>query len=231
MQLVSTKQWDPPVSLRLFAPSLLVSTLSPRGCHTPMLHARALKALLGPRALDPTAARIPTMRRRQPPRHVLRRPPLSEAAPMSASDRACPTRHATDADRPLPPPPRQLPLSRACPHRRPRLAVRTPSSPTPPVRRGVVAFAAPLCRPRAVVYTPSSRRAAVHAPVRPRRALPRTASRASVTSPPRSTCATSLRRAHARAGPSWARPWAAHAALAEADPARLGHTHCAGRLR
>jgi hypothetical protein len=55
-----------------------------------------------------------------------------------------------------------------------------------PVSRGAVAFAAPPCRMSAAVY----------APVRPRRALPRTASRAPVTSSPRGT-----RAALGRAGP------------------------------
>jgi hypothetical protein len=43
-----------------------------------------------------------------------------------------------------------------------------------------------------------------------------------VTSPPRCTRATPPRCAHARAGPSWARPWAAHTAQAEAEPGQAG---------
>jgi hypothetical protein len=87
---------------------------------------------------------------RPPPRHTRRQPPLSEVAPH------CPlpttrvrARHATDADRPLPPPPIQSPLSRACPsvvHASPS----TLPSPTPPGK--------PWCRRlrRATVYTASS---------------------------------------------------------------------------
>jgi hypothetical protein len=62
----------------------------------------------------------------------------------------------------------------------------------------------PWCRRlhRAAVYTVSSHRTTIHVPVRPRRAFPRTASHALVTSSPWST-----RAAQAEADP--ARPWAA----------------------
>jgi hypothetical protein len=102
--------------------------------------------------------------------------------------------------------------------------------PSPLPHRRVVH--APSCRPRAVVYTVSSRRAAVHTPVRPCHALPRTASRATVMSPPRSTRAAPPRHVHTHAGPSWARPWATHAALAKAEPGQAGpRAHCACQLR
>jgi hypothetical protein len=73
--------------------------------------------------------------------------------------------------------------------------------------------------------------ATVHAPVRPRHAFPRAASRAPVKSPPQSTRAALQRcRTHCvtctRVGPSWARPWAAHT-LRRPRPsrARPGHAH------
>jgi hypothetical protein len=171
---------------------------------------RALKALSGPRASVPIAARIPTTHRR--------RPQLSKAALLSTPDHACPTCHATDIDWPLPPPPRRSPPSRACPRRRPRLTVRTPPSSTPPVSHGAVAFAAPSCHTRAAVYTTSSHRDAVHAPVRPRRALPRTASREPATSPPWSTRAI-------RAPPRVLRRARSHCTACTLAPSRAGPGH------
>jgi hypothetical protein len=190
--------WGPPVSLPLSALGPPVSAPSLRGCHAPC---RALKALSGPCVFVPIATRLPTT------------PPPTAGVQTSLSERATAV---------VLPPPRQSPLSCACPRRRPHLAVyaadaaiypeQMPLSPTPPGK--------PWCRRLRRAAVPSARhrlyrelgRAAVHAPVRPRRALPRTASRAPVTSPPQSTCAvrrtaartTSCalmpRRVHARAG-------------------------------
>jgi hypothetical protein len=149
------------------------SALLPHGCHTPMpCHTPHLKGAVGtarwrPNSRLPTApspCRVPTARR-QLPRHAHHRPPLS------ASDRACLTRHTTDADRPHPSPPRRSPPSRSC-RATDYLAVRTLPSLTSPVSRGAVAFVTPPCRTHATVYTVSSHYSTGRAPVRPRRAFP-----------------------------------------------------------
>jgi hypothetical protein len=52
------------------------------------------------------------------------------------------------------------------PHCHPRLAIRTPSSPTLPVSHGAVAFVAPPCHLHAIIYTVSSHCAAGETPHR-----------------------------------------------------------------
>jgi hypothetical protein len=140
--------WDPLISLPLSAPGPPVSVPSPRGCHTP---APRLRGAVGTACVRPDS-----------------RPRPDHAPPLTASPRCCPlltacvpTRHATDADQPLPLPPRCR-----------RRAARAASLSTPRRPDNAVADSAgkPWCR--------RLRRAAVHVPVRPRHALPRTASRA-----------------------------------------------------
>jgi hypothetical protein len=165
---------------------------------------RALKALSGPRVGVPTAASRPrrlraAFRQRAADRHATcaadRRCPLPTARVQSATP-STPTGHVC-----------RLRANR-------RRASRAAPSSTPRCPDAAVADSTgkPWCRRlhRAVVYTTSSHRAAVHAPVRPHRAFPRTASRAAVTSSPQGTRATRLRTAQSRAaqaeaGP--ARPW------------------------
>jgi hypothetical protein len=145
---------DPPVSRRFprrarsSACCLRVAATRPR---------RALKAPAN-RASRPR--RCPDSR--PPPRLARRRPLLFAAAsrcPLpTVRVQAC---HATDADRPLPPPPRRSSPSRTCP------SVVHASSSTPPstsfgrrrhrpVSRCAVAFATPPCHLHAAVYIASS---------------------------------------------------------------------------
>jgi hypothetical protein len=117
------------------------------------------------------------------------------------------------------------PLSHACPCRHPRLAVYPVR--LPPSRK-------PWCHRLHRVVVLSARHRAIRVPPSTPRAQP---CRCPCTSedPPcpslhRLSCAGDVAATHARAGPSWARPWATHVAQAEAE---LGQArslmHCAGR--
>jgi hypothetical protein len=157
-----------------------------------------LKGAVGTARVRPDhAARLPTT------------PPLPTASPrasQTAGVRTSLSEHTTTVVRP---PPCRSPPSHTFPRCRPRLAVyaavypvRMPPSPTPPGKP----WCHRLCR-AAVSSTHHCLyrevgHATVHAPVRPRRSLPRTASRAPVTSPSQSTRAAPP-RALRRAGLSW----------------------------
>jgi hypothetical protein len=180
--------------------------LSPRGCHAQRAALRP--ALSGPRESVSTAARIPTTRAAdrhcpKPHRYPLSTACVRCATPPTLTGQSCRLRAG----------------HRTCPRRRPCLAVWTPPSPTSPVSSGAVAFTTPLCRTRTAIYTASSRHATVHTSVRPRRALPCTASCAPVTSLPCAlhralSCRTARALMPCRAGPGRGRAgpgWAAHA--------------------
>jgi hypothetical protein len=150
---------------------------------------RALKALSGPRVGVPTAASRPRRLR------AAFRQRAADRLATCAADHRCPlptacVQSATPSTS----------TGHACRLRanRRRAARAVPSS-TPRCPDAAVADSAgkSWCRRLrcAAVYTASSHRAAIHAPVRPRRAFPRTASRATVTSSPQGTHAAQLRTA------------------------------------
>jgi hypothetical protein len=195
--------------------------LSPRGCHAQCAALRP--ALSGPRESVPTVTRIPTTRRRGPPRHTRRRPPLSKAAPLSTLDRVCPMRHTTDTDRPVLSPPRWSPH------------VPAPSSMSRRLDAAVTDFAGKQwCRclhHAAVSYahrhlyrelTSRHRPYVGEAPSCP--SLHRLLCAGDIAAVRTASCALVPHRARAHAVPSWARPRSSWARLGRTRAAQAGCT-------
>jgi hypothetical protein len=173
-----------------------VSALSLRGCH-----ASCHKGADRPRVPTAPTPRQPTM---ASPCALLTSVVRSRA-PLSATDRTCLSAPRHRRRLAAPAASTLVTAEPRVPERRPRLAVHAAATAVYPV------WTPPLPTPPGKLWCHRLRRAAVHVPVRPRRALPRAAYRALVTSP------------------SWSTSAAPRAAPGQAGPGRGPRARCVGR--